>query len=51
MIKYINKIDSYDTEKKVNTTEWRPIYEVRYEANIKYSKMSADNFIKGCMDN
>ena len=51
MIRYINNIDTYDTGKKVNTTEWRPIYEVRHEAYIKYSKMFAANFIKGCMDN
>ena len=28
----INNIDTYETRTKVNTTKWRPIYEVIYEA-------------------
>ena len=35
MIKDIESIDSFETRKKVNTTKWRPIYEVIDEAYIK----------------
>ena len=44
----INNIDTYETRKKVNTTKWRPIYEVIYEAYIKESKISPDDFIIEC---
>ena len=36
----INNIESYETRKKVNTTKWRPIYEVIDEAYIKESNIS-----------
>ena len=32
MSKDINNIDTYETRTKVNTTKWRPIYEVIDEA-------------------
>ena len=51
MSKDINNIDTDETRTKVNTTKWRPIYEVIYEAYIKYSKMFSDDFIKEWMDN
>ena len=40
MRKDINNIDTYETRTKVNTTKWRPIYEVIYEADIKGSIFS-----------
>ena len=46
MSKDINKIDTYETRTKVNTTKWRPIYEVIDEAYIKYSKIPPGDFIK-----
>ena len=51
MIKDIERIDTYETRTKGNTTKWRPIYELIYEAYIKYFKISSNNFIKECMDN
>ena len=36
----MNNIDNYETIKKVNTTKWRPIYEVIDEAYIEESKLS-----------
>ena len=36
----INNIDTYETRKKVNTTKWRPIYEVIDEAYIEESNIS-----------
>ena len=39
MSKYINNIDTYETRTKVNTTKWRPIYEVIDEAYIIDSKI------------
>ena len=51
MSKYINNINTYETIKKVNTTKWRPIYEVIDEAYIKDSKIYSEDFIKECMDN
>ena len=51
MSKDINKINTYETRTKVNTTKWRPIYEVLYEAYIKDSKIFSDDFIKERMDN
>ena len=50
MSKDINNIDTYETRKKVNTTKWRPIYELIYEAYIKSSKIFSDDFIKEWMD-
>ena len=46
MSKDINNIDTYETRTKVNTTKWRPIYEVIDEAYIKDSKIFSDYFIK-----
>ena len=46
MIKDIENIDTYETRTKVNTTKWRPIYEVIDEAYIKYSKIFSGDFIK-----
>ena len=40
MSQYINNIDTYETRTKVNTTKWRPIYEVIDEAYIKESNFS-----------
>ena len=45
MIKYIENIGTYETRTKVNTTKWRPIYEVIDEAYIKDSKIFPDDFI------
>ena len=44
----INNIDTYETRTKVNTTKWRPIYEVIYEAYIKESNIFPGDFIKEC---
>ena len=38
MSKDINNIDTYKTRTKVDTTKWRPIYEVIDESYIKDSK-------------
>ena len=51
MRKDINNIDTYETRKKVNTTKWRPIYEVIDESYIKDSEIFSDDFIKECNDN
>ena len=51
MSKDIDNIDTYETRTKVNTTKWRPIYEVIDEAYIKGSKIFSDDFIKECMYN
>ena len=40
MSKDIENIETYETRTKVNTTKWRPIYEVIDEAYIKESKIS-----------
>ena len=48
MSKDIENIETYETRTKVNTTKWRPIYEVIDEAYIKESKISPDNFIREC---
>ena len=47
----INNIDTYETRKKVNTTKWRPIYEVIDEAYIKDSKVFPEDFIRECKNN
>ena len=44
----INNIDTYETIAKVNTTKWRPIYEVIDEAYIKESNISPEDFIREC---
>ena len=36
----ISNIDTYETRTKVNTTKWRPIYEVIDESDIKESNIS-----------
>ena len=51
MIQDINNIDTYETRTKVNTTKWRPIYEVIYEAYIGESKIFPGNFIRECERN
>ena len=51
MGKDINNIDTYETRTNVNTTKWRPIYEVIDEAYIKDSKIFTDEFIKEQVDN
>ena len=51
MSKDINIIDTYETRTKVNTTKWRPIYELIYEAYIKASKNFSNDLLKECMDN
>ena len=51
MSKDINNINTYETRTTVNTTKWRPIYEVIYEAYIKDSKIFSYDFIKECTDN
>ena len=38
-------------KKKINTTKWRPIYEVIDEAYIENSKISPGGFIKECKNN
>ena len=40
MRKDIENIDNFETRTKVNTTKWRPICEVIYEAYIKDFKIS-----------
>ena len=47
----INNIDTYETRKKVNTTKWKPIYEVTYEAYIEDSNISLVDFIRECKKN
>ena len=44
--KDIENTDTYETRTKVNTTKWRPIYEVIDEAYIEDSKKFPDDFIK-----
>ena len=46
MSKYINNIDTYETRTKVNTTKWRPIYEVIDESYINDSKISQMTLLK-----
>ena len=42
-IQDINNIETYETRTKVNTTKWRPIYEVIHEVYIKESKISPED--------
>ena len=44
----INNIDTYETRTKVNTTKWRPIYEVIDEAYIGESNLFPEDFIREC---
>ena len=44
----ISNMDTYETRTKVNTTKWRPIYEVIDKAYIEESKMSPEDFIREC---
>ena len=43
MIQDIKNIDTYETRTKVNTTKWRPIYEVIVQAYIKDSKITPED--------
>ena len=47
----IHNIDTYETITKVNTTKWRPIYEVIDEFYIKESNIFPENFIRECKKN
>ena len=47
----IETIDSYENRGKVNITQWRPIYQVIYEAYIKESNIFPDDFIRECKKN
>ena len=47
----IKTIDTYENIKKVNITQWRPIYEVIDEAYIKESNILPDDFIRECKMN
>ena len=51
MIQYISNIDTYETRTKVNTTKWRPIYQVIDEAYIKDSRIFPEDFISECKTN
>ena len=44
----IHNIDTYETRTQVNTTKWRPIYDVIHEAYIEESKLFLDDFIREC---
>ena len=44
----INNIDTYETRTKVNTTKWRPIYEVTDESYIEESNIFPEDFIREC---
>ena len=46
MSKDINSIHTYETRTKLNTTKWRPIYEVIDEAYIRGSKFSLITLLK-----
>ena len=48
---YIDKINTFETRNKVNTINWRPIFEVIYEAYFIDSKIFSDDFMKECKDN
>ena len=47
----IDNINNYETRTKVNTTKWRPIYEVIDEAYIKDSNIFPEDFIRECKKN
>ena len=42
----IKTIDSYENRRRVNITQWRPIYEVIDEAYTKESNIFPDDFIR-----
>ena len=46
-----NNIDTYETRTKVNTTKWRPFYEVIDEAYIEEFKIFPEGFIRECKNN
>ena len=46
MSKDIDNMDTFETRTKINTTKWRPIYELIDEAYIKGSKIFSDDFMK-----
>ena len=48
MSQYIKTIDKYENIRKVNITQWIPIYEVIDEAYIKESNIFPDDFITEC---
>ena len=48
MNQYIETIDKYENIRIDNKTQWRPIYEVIYEAYIKDSNILPDDFIREC---
>ena len=50
MSKYIENIDTYETRTKVNTTKWRPIYELIDKDYFIGSIFVLDYFIKECKD-
>ena len=47
----IENISTFEQRNKVNTTRWRPIYEVINEAYFIGSKMISDVFMQQCKDN
>ena len=47
----IDKVIAYEPINKVNKINWRPIYEVIYEAYFIESKLFSDYFMKKCKDN
>ena len=47
----INNIENYETRTEINTTNWRPIYEVIDEAYIEVTKIFPENFIRYCKNN
>ena len=51
MSRDFENIDTFETRTKVNTTKWRPIYEVIDKDYFIGSKIFSDNFIKKCTDN
>ena len=44
----IDKIDTYEIRNKVDTTKWRPIYEVIEEAYFKESEKFPNDFMQQC---
>ena len=51
MSKYIEYIDTNESRTKVNTSKWRPIYEVIDEAYIEDSRIFTRDFIRYCKNN
>ena len=47
----IENINTFEKENKVNTTQWRTIYEVIENEYFKESYIIPDDFIKKCKDN